>query len=36
MSHSMPAACRKNGKHLGVAFRNVTSLPLIPTVGLHR
>ena len=28
--------CRKNGKHLGVAFRNIASVPLIPAVGLHR
>eukprot|EP00887_Chlorella_sp_A99_P001255 scaffold14.g1255.t1 len=25
----------KNGKHLGMAYRNVTSHPLFPTLGLH-
>ncbi|KAK9826873.1 hypothetical protein WJX81_006034 [Elliptochloris bilobata] len=24
-----------NGKHLGVAFRNISSVPLWPTIGLH-
>lgn len=28
--------CRHNGKHLGAAFRNITSVPLWPTIGLHR
>ena len=28
--------CRKNGKHLGVAFRNIVNVPLFPTLGLHR
>ena len=28
--------CRKNGKHLGTAFRNITNVPLFPTIGLHR
>lgn len=28
--------CRKNGEHLGVAFNNVPSVPLLPTIGLHR
>lgn len=29
------ALCRKNGKHLGIAFRDVPTIPLFPTVGLH-
>ena len=36
--HALLLHCRdrrKNGKHLGVAFRNITSQPLYPTVGLH-
>ncbi len=28
--------CRKNGKYLGVAFRNIVNMPLFPTIGLHR
>ena len=28
--------CRKNGKYLGVAFRNIVNMPLYPTIGLHR
>lgn len=29
-------ACRKNGEHLGTAYRHVVATDLIPTVGLHR
>ena len=29
-------ARRLNGKHLGVAFHSITSVPLWPTIGLHR
>ena len=28
--------CRKNGKHLGTAFRKIANVPLFPTIGLHR
>lgn len=29
-------ACRKNGEHLGSAYRNVVATALVPTIGLHR
>ena len=29
-------ACRKNGEHLGSAFRHVVATALVPTIGLHR
>ena len=32
----MSCLCRKNGRHLGVAFKNVCSVPLYPIIGLHR
>ena len=30
------ASCRLNGESLGVAFSNVSSAALLPTIGLHR
>ncbi len=30
-----PPQHRKNGKHLGIAFSDVPTIPLYPTVGLH-
>lgn len=34
--HADAAACRKNGEHLGSAYRNVVATALVPTIGLHR
>ncbi len=31
-----PGMRRKNGEHLGTAFRNVVASALVPTIGLHR